>query len=102
MDLSDTFLAARDLLRAQGWTQGQREDWMGRLCLRGAVQKAVLGHAEVLGEPDPIELYEFHSYCLERWEHGSIHVNDRHLRSVDEACDLLEDAAKWAAGPRHE
>lgn len=94
MDTSDVLLAARDTLRENGWRQGSTVTADGGRCLLGALD---------LIEDTGVDIFDavhrLERYCREQFDTMSVpRVNDRMLTSEDEACDLLEAAAKWDGG----
>lgn len=106
MDSDEVLLAARDLIREHGWTRGVLEDGHGRMCIRGAVIKAVTGCSKVV--PHDVRAYRPGRKYLRlldlysEQEHGIfvVSLNDDKFVHEDEACDFLEQAAKWAANRR--
>lgn len=104
MDLPGTFLAARDRIYEHGWGRGRAQDHQtGHLCLRGSVM-AALGMLGVrvlsLDEQERLVIAfdALDSYCRDHFDgEGTIPVNDYRVANKEEAIDVLEGAAKWAA-----
>lgn len=95
MDPSDALLAARDLLRERGWTKHTYRDEKGRRCLSGALGGVGhSGHFQFLPETrGPLR-----REIQDRYGDTSVaECNDYIIRDLDEACDVLEAAAKRAA-----
>lgn len=101
MDDSDALLAARDVIRERGWARGRFVTPDGRVCLMGALGTA-LG-IEMEGDEAGEGLVEASSYstlldtCFAEHSAPVPDVNDFRLSDEDEACDVLELAAKRAA-----
>lgn len=95
MKFQDLFLAARDYIRDHGWTQGRlKDDRTGAVCLEGAVREASYDLRMPITDPlDKLSDYVWQ----ERNICGTTSLNDDWISSEDEACDVLEGAAKWVA-----
>lgn len=96
MDVSDILLAARDRLREVGWTRYHYTDADGRSCLNGILYR-VMAH-----RPTWMFIHEvreaLHEEVHERYGvYGIVAANDSHITNLDEACEVLEQAAKRAA-----
>lgn len=92
----DLLLAARDVMRDCGWARGLFEDEDGRVCLKGSVMRTLEGN------PDEVDLYKsatsaLEHECHERFGKSVVYANDECIANADEACDVLEAAAKRAA-----
>lgn len=103
---SDVFLAARDLIAERGWTQNILEDHEGKLCMRGAVVRAITNlkvvptviQAAKEDIRDPLsKLDQFSRIEYDNPNCCSIYVNDDIFTTDEEAIDFLERAAKWVA-----
>lgn len=102
MDSSEPFLAARDLIREHGWTRMVDENSQGRLCVRGALRKAVTGSAWItpIGRRKLEQAFHLLQRHITRQYGEGITVtvlNDGVFTHEDEACAFLEDVAKHAA-----
>lgn len=97
MNVSDVLLAARDIVRERGWTSGQGHDpATGGVCIETAV--------EIARETQPglSPMFRLSHYCQRRYGVRHAHLaNDENIKDIDEACDVLEQAAKWEEGDNH-
>lgn len=93
---------AIDAMRQRGWTQGNYEDPTGELCLRGALRVGAWGSTRVnLLEGPTSATWELcrdadwvvAGICYEQYGILDVPgVNDRRLKTADEAIAILEKA----------
>lgn len=91
----DLLLAARDIMRERGLARFTFEDDDGSVCLAGAIKVASSGHA--YGTHCHKALGALGAVCSERYATGVSDANDSCIVTLDEACDVLEAAAKHVA-----
>lgn len=94
----DLLLAARDVMRERGMARSTFLDHDGSVCLAGAVKVASIS----LDYADIAMLYPavsaaLSAECSDRYARCISDANDACIASVDEACDVLDAAAKRAA-----
>lgn len=86
MTEAQMYRAAADILRRDGWCQGDRTDNNGRHCLMGALDEAIGGNANA-GRREWPALWEVTGDGL------VMNFNDHHCRSARDAIAALEIAA---------
>lgn len=91
----DVLLAARDVLRERGWVRHTFEDDTGAVCLGGAIRVAKSGDA--YGCHDAFAMEALKTVCWDWYSVGVSSANDHRIINRDEACTVLEEAAKRAA-----
>lgn len=92
----DLLLAARDVMRERGLARHALEDDDGSVCLLGAVNTAESGNA-YRSLQDLVAFEALMRVCGDRFGAGIAAANNEHVATLDEACDVLEAAAKRAA-----
>lgn len=97
----DLLLAARDIMRDRGLARGGYEGPNGSVCMEGAIGVALTGNAHDVAHPAMTVLDDV---CEARYGVCTPSANDHLIADLDEACDVLEAAAKRAAsgGGLHE
>lgn len=92
----DLLLAARDVMRERGISFLTFQAPDGSVCLEGALNLAASGNAT-----RPCSNWDarvsLNDECKKRFGRGIAPSNDWCVAGVDEACDVLEAAAKRAA-----
>lgn len=95
MSISDKLLEARDRIAEQGWTQGQSRTAFGSVCIGYAASKVAIEEEDTMASHTPYGALEV--YCYLTYNRNVENVNDHLLTSQEEALEVLEQAAKWAA-----
>lgn len=93
MDISDVLLVIRDVLREHGWTQDTIRGPDNKVCVLGAMGSA--SHTVCSRGQARAAYAHLSRFCEYEFGLPVALVNDTLLTSEDEACDLLEAAAKW-------
>lgn len=97
-------LQAAALIREHGWCRGEFINHAGRLCLHGAINMAVTGHAEMHSVPRiQFALARLYHHLRSTGAHEGLHLrydgysltewNDHHARTAAEVIAALEAAA---------